>query len=337
MDVTLFIQAGLYPAMPGWADPLEGLSLPAWQRLLERVTPVQQAELPLAWLAHHAGVQTLGGWAQWCGAADGLPACAPGQRLCVTPVHLAAQRDQLVLHPPAAIKLDAVDASAYLNMLNQHFKDDGVVFHAPTPTRWYVDFPRVMAVETHPPFVVAGHSIDGFLPRGADARLLARWLTEIQMLLYQHPLHDAHNDAGRVPVNSVWWWGEGESPAISMAPWQHFFGTDELWMAFAQQAGMCVQACPRSWCAAPATALWEINTLLEPWQAGDIWAWRNALQLLEQAYLAPLWQAWQAKAIQRLTVCVSGQGQLRIWQRHRRHDWAWWRRTTTLTQALCLG
>lgn len=336
MQVTLFIPAALYPAMRGWADPLEGLALPAWQALLQRV-PVQQfTQAPLEWLAQQAKVSALSGWAQWCARADGLPPCPAGQRLCVTPVNLSAQRDKLVLNAPSAIILQAEQTQAYLNCLNQHFAADGVVFHAPTPTRWYVDFPRVMAVTTHPPFAVVGQSIDGYLPQGADAPLLARWLTEIQMLLYQHPLYDEQEAKHHLPVNSLWWWGEGQAPVVDALPWQTVFTSNPLWTAFAQQAGADVQMCPAQWSMQGET-LWHIETLLAPWQAGDVWAWREALQALERTYLVPLWHAWQQGKINQLTLCASGEGQLRIWQRYRQSDWAFWRRSHSLTQALCLG
>ena len=66
---------------------------------------------------------------------------------------------------------------------------------------------------------MVGRNVDRWLPEGRPARLLRRLQNEVQMLLYSHPLNDAREAQGALPVNSFWLSGcgrrqdvEGEEP-----------------------------------------------------------------------------------------------------------------------------
>lgn len=118
---------------------------------------------------------------------------APGSDawMLAEPVHLAVDRDRLVLVDSSRLALDASEATALVATLNQHFDAEHLVFDAAMPNRWYVRVGDARAIETAPIAAVRGRPIDGMLPGGAEG---ARWrtrMTEIQMLLHEHPVNAA--------------------------------------------------------------------------------------------------------------------------------------------------
>jgi len=85
------------------------------------------------------------------------------------------------------------------------------------PDRWYLRLDSLPDISTLPLSQVAGRNVHGLLPGGKDA---ARWhqlFNEIQMLLFAHPLNEARETRGALPINSLWFWGGGV-----MQPLRHF-------------------------------------------------------------------------------------------------------------------
>jgi len=60
---------------------------------------------------------------------------------------------------------------------------------------------------------VIGRPIDPWLPERLAGQQLRRLQSEVQMLLHTHPLNDAREARGALPVNSFWLSGTGPSRA----------------------------------------------------------------------------------------------------------------------------
>ena len=87
------------------------------------------------------------------------------------------------------------------------------------PQRWYAAHESLVDLPCASIDRVVGRNVDRWLPEGRPARLLRRLQNEVQMLLYSHPLNDAREAQGALPVNSFWLSGcgrrqdvEGEEP-----------------------------------------------------------------------------------------------------------------------------
>ncbi len=142
---------------------------------------------------------------------DGTAPCAalgagfdPGTSwvLRADPVSLIAGRADVSLS--ARIEdLDAAEAGAMIATLNDHFGRDGLKFHAPRPDAWFVTLDAAPDMATTPLSAVRG-AIYPFLPSGNDAGQWRRWMSEMQMLLHEHPANAAREAHGRVPVTGVW-------------------------------------------------------------------------------------------------------------------------------------
>ena len=157
-------------------------------------------------------------FAAWHAAADGL---SPGDLAWgeVTPAHWHAGRDQVTLTDPVSLALDEPTSRELFAAVRSLFEEEGFVFAWGSPLRWYIAHPSLADLRTASPDRVIGRNIEPFLPYDAGARTVRRLQQEVQMLLYQHPHHDARQAAGLLPVNSFWLSGCGPvQPVLGDAP-----------------------------------------------------------------------------------------------------------------------
>lgn len=125
------------------------------------------------------------------------------------PVSLVAGRDDVLL----AGRIDDLaveEAQALAATLDQHFAVDGLAFHAPRPDAWFVTARTRVPVEADP-FAI-NQPIHSRLPRGEHGGTWRRWLSEMQMLLHEHPVNAQREASGRAPVTGIWVSGGGVAP-----------------------------------------------------------------------------------------------------------------------------
>ena len=132
------------------------------------------------------------------------------------PVALAAGRSDVVLEGRIE-DLTAAEAAALISLLNDHFRGDGIVFHAPRPDAWFVTARGPPALTTSPLASVRG-AIFPYLPTGEDAARWQRWSSEVQMLLHEHPLNAARAARGRQSVTGVWFADGGSLADLPRVP-----------------------------------------------------------------------------------------------------------------------
>jgi hypothetical protein len=238
---------------------------------------------------------------------------APGAACWISadPVHLRLQRDTLLLADASLLAITRAEADALVASLNSHFKRDGFVLDAPQPDRWYARLATTPALVTTPLSRAAGQSVDPQLPRGADAAAWHARMNEAQMLLHEHPVNEAREARGQMPVNSLWFWGAGTLPARdeeSARPFSRVWATDPVARGLALWGGALTPEMPASAPvlleAAPAEGVGLV--VLEGLEAarayGDFAAWEARLRELESAWLEPLVAALREQRIGMLSV-----------------------------------
>jgi hypothetical protein len=127
----------------------------------------------------------------------------------LTPAHWIAGRDQVMLANPVELALDEAASRALLQAVSPLFIDEGFRVEWGSPMRWFIAHPMLTDLRTASPDRVIGRNIDAWLPYDPAARVLRRLQQEVQMLLYQHALHDERAARGLLPVNSFWLSGCG--------------------------------------------------------------------------------------------------------------------------------
>lgn len=261
-------------------------------------------------------------------AFDGL---GEGCWLRADPVHLRLQRDQLVLLPEVGV--NAGEAAQLCAALNEHFAGQGMEFFAPHLQRWYMRLDQLPGIETVPLSQAAGRNVRGLLPKGAEAARWHRVFNEIQMLLFAHPVNEAREVRGELPVNSLWLWGGGVNAPLQKTC-ASVSSDEALTGMFAAAAGIPFSNWPEQWRDEEngGTQLLVWTGLRSALRRGDLDAWRAALQEFETGYAQPLWQALRAGKIAQLQVDILGGDQVRRMLLTRADAWAFWRRARPLAQ-----
>jgi len=195
-------------------------------------------------LARALGLPPVDGltpWAAWqrlqAGQAPGHDAWA-----WFTPCHWQVGMDQVILLDPEALQLSEAEAQALLAAITPLTTEDGIELAFDLPGRWLARGEAFRDLATASLDRVIGQNVKPWLPAGPGARLLQRLQSELQMLLYTHPVNEARAARGLAPVNAFWLSGAGplaQAPAAPGSPPQVADGLRasalrEDWAAWAQ-------------------------------------------------------------------------------------------------------
>jgi hypothetical protein len=182
---------------------LNTLNLPHLAALLGKMTCVSQGSTATdlvagkfpesAYLMAHESVLNL--WnhqPQW------------GKEVIITPCHWQVGMNDVVMRNPADIQLTGEESQALLLAIQPYFAEDGIEVTYESPLVWrakgsmFQDLP-LAAIDK-----AVGQHVNAWMPSAPQARPLQRLQSEMQMLLYQHPVNDQRSLQGRWTVNSFW-------------------------------------------------------------------------------------------------------------------------------------
>ncbi len=336
MHCTLLIPDLLPPAELG-AEPYAGLPLPFLTTMLARGTTVQHAAMPCEeWLCARFGVtrQQDHPLAGLMLKADGGE---PGQHywLCAEPIQLRVDRDRLIVAARVA-DYNPIEAAELISALNRHFNADGIDFCAPTPSRWYLRTGRTPALVTHSLASALNRSIKHHLPQGDDALAWHGVMNEAQMILHTHPVNEAREARGAAVANSIWLWGGGTAPQVSLTPYAAIWGGGPMVRALASAADIPYAGLPASasaWFANAVAghALLVLDGAANALRDGDITGWREQLSWINAQWIQPLLTALRNKTFDRVTL-IACNAENRIETNVERSDlWRIWRRARPLS------
>ena len=146
--------------------------------------------------------------AKWA-AQDGLELDQEKTWGLISPGHWMMGREHVTLLDPAELGLSESDAREAFNAISPLFHEDGWDLVWGTPTRWYASHPSLEGLPTASLDRVVGRNPDVWLNDHPQARRIRRIQAEVQMMLYQHPLHERRTEQGLPPLNSFWLSGCG--------------------------------------------------------------------------------------------------------------------------------
>lgn len=270
----------------------QGLRLPAFETLLARGTHAPCAAQGVeAWLCDELGVpqqQDFPIAPMTLLADNGIP--GKSYWLRADPVHLRVMRDRIVLADSGVLNLTQPEADALALSISEHF---GASFSTQPlhPARWYLRLDQAPRLRTTPISIAVGCDIDPLLPQGEDAMLFRTQLNELQMLLFEHPVNQAREARGELPVNSLWLWGGGFLPAVSKQAVALYSNNADAG-ALGQFCGLETAAIPQHFSAAllGQNKLVVLDQLTKAGQYGDAFGWRETISAMERDWFAPLFQ-----------------------------------------------
>lgn len=302
--------------LPGAADELP---LPQLHALLSKMQLLRQdirPEVAFFYLKHEDDIAAAYGLG---GAAQGrIPSAALQRwRLGLKPeaaevwaqislCHWQIGMNDGQLRPGAQLAVDAPEAEQIWHDLRPLLAEHGLELADYPVLPPYARHVRVQGVFADLPCPsvarVAGQELSTWLPRAAPhspAAQLQSLLTEVQMLLYQHPANDARATRRQPALNSLWLEGVG--------------------------------ALPQSFTAhAPSREIHILSDLQQAAESGNLAAWREAWLRLEREQV-PTWQAaLQAGEDVHITLCglrssASFSPAPRTWRVSMAQAWQRWR------------
>lgn len=160
-----------------------------------------------------------------------------------------------------ALQLDRGDADAFLPALKPLFGDTGFPIDAPIPGHWYLRLPREAKLPafSEPADALGGDLFD-HIPDGDAGRRWRSLLSEAQVILHQHPRNALRTAQGRLPVNSLWFWGGGVLPDAVASGHARLQSDDEIARAIAH--GACaVESLPERYLEAGDDLLVDLRHL----------------------------------------------------------------------------
>lgn len=207
----------------GCAAILRGLKLPHLQKLLARLArePLDAGdELSLSPPHERALARALG-----LPVADGLIAWAALQAQAgdgawglITPCHWQAGRNHIAMSALTLPDFSEQESQTLLAAMRPYFEEDGITLHYRQAHCWLARGELFDGLATASLDRVAGRQIANWLPTDGKAAKLRRLQSEMQMLLYNHPVNEARAARGAAPVNAFWLSGTGALPPSPHQP-----------------------------------------------------------------------------------------------------------------------
>ena len=202
---------------------LRDLALPKLSTLLARLTLAQRDDADAYTLSppHERALAAAAGWhgadgafpfGAQAAAHDGIEVGDLGWGL-VTPAHWHVGRDHVTLADPGALNLSDAESHAAFDAVRALFETEGFRFEWGAPSRWYAAHASLADLPCASLDRVIGRNVELWM-RGSDARstparLIRRLQSEVQLLLYPHPLNDAREQRDALALNSFWLSGCG--------------------------------------------------------------------------------------------------------------------------------
>lgn len=153
------------------------------------------------------------------------------------PVIFRADVNQVFCLGNEMLALTPQENQALSEQLKTYFDQEGMELFAPNGHSWYLRLGDSPDVVTNALADVAGKGIQSMLPSGPDQAIWHRRLTEVQMILKNHPVNVAREQAGQLPANALWFWGLGRLPRDLLTEFDCFVSKSFIMKGLAHIAG----------------------------------------------------------------------------------------------------
>ncbi len=258
--------------------------------------------------------------------------------ICADPVYLEIGMNDITLSKVIA-NCSFNDAKEIIDLLNQHFKEDGLHFlmeqESVDTFFWYIEVEEEHDFQSIPLENAMRQNIQGKLPKSKNKNWQALQ-NEVQMLLHNCEVNQQREIAGLTPINSLWFWGGGNlqnltSPYTQLLS-QKFLDNQTTGKTYAKVGGC-------DWKELPDNLNNRLNSfnqntciildqLFMPAIHDDVKMYQKLLEELDQNYIEPLLQAWTKNQIEIEIHSCDGL----ILKPKRTKSWAFWQKPTSLLE-----
>jgi len=219
----------------GWSHDAQALPWAAWQTSQNPLNPPQSPNSPTGHIHH-------------------MP------QAWMTPCHWQIGMDQVVMANPEHLHLSDEESQQLLQTMQAFLLEDGLSVTWQSALQWHVQGAMLTDLPTVSLDRVIGQNVKHWMPDHPATRPFQRLQSEMQMLLYNHPVNDAREARRQHTVNAFWLHGAGVLPVDVTQPVQAVNMPDTL-RASALQGD--VPAWRQAWQHLDATAVADALKHLE--------------------------------------------------------------------------
>jgi len=214
------------------------------------------------------------------------------------PVHFVTGLDRLNLLPlTGPARVTHQERELLLAVIAAHLREWNLELQALTDGTWNVRADQALEITTACPEAAACGELGTALPRGKDASSVRRLMTELQMLLHDHPVNERRVRAGLPVVNALWPWGSGTSVAAGSAHLPSAFGDAPYLRGIYRRD-------PHSMHPAPANGADLLQSVAPTTRAIAVVAVEDQA-MLEESWVAPLARALAGGQLSRLDLVLD--------------------------------
>jgi len=229
----------------------------------------------------------------------------PGRlSLCADPCYLHADRDRLLLFSINDLTME--EATGLIECVQPLLNDFAAQLVMNDLNHWsiWLDNMPDIALTAMPSLI--GKSVASALPSGVEQNDWLRLGNEIQMALFEHPVNQQRQAAGKLPVNSIWFWGKADWQAQANL-WNGLYGDAALLKLLSAASSTELQPLSQWNAEHPMTGkqllVFPKLDLQNDWQ-------QQLEQFAKQEFL-PLVQKLRRYQIQQLRLIIPEHGQYR--------------------------
>lgn len=261
------------------------------------------------------------------------------------PCFMTPDRDQLVLLESDKIDLsyhEATQLIADINDFFQPFAEENfwqleLSPEISSPLSWFISSTQPINIHSRPTSWVKGHSIKPFLLTGDNQSSWLKLFNEMQMVLHQSEVNRQRRLQGKLPVNSVWFWGAGQIIGRSDKTCEDseniVFSNDPVVKGLSQLAHYKLHKLPDNaeqlfTKTNRGSAVVVMDQLIESVRDADVYAWIDWMKQFEKEWLEPIFSALKSGQLNQLILLSPAGIELKVTRRNLNH---WWKRIQRYT------
>jgi hypothetical protein len=221
---------------------------------------------------------------------------AEGFWMQATPMHWLAGLDTLdAVRLEGESAIERSEREQLFEPIAGHLGSAGLELVKASSGEWLVRSERAWEVLTTSPETASAGPLEEAMPRGRDSVPLRRLMTELQMILHEHPVNTSRARRGMPEVNAIWLHGVGSLSELPERALPDAFG-DELYLRGLYAVhGQRVQALPGDAAGLVAAMRKEAIAVLDT----------EHLDELERRWLAPLRRALSRGALAQVDLVLG--------------------------------
>lgn len=166
------------------------------------------------------------------------------------PMHFAAGLDRLnAVFLQGESRVSNAERAELGPDIAAHLRGSSLELSTTSTGDWLVHADRGIEVQTTAPETAVSNDLHAVMPRGRQAGELRRTMTELQMLLHEHPVNVQRAHRGAPEINAIWFYGEGSIDPGSIDRGQRSalpeaFGDEPYLRGIYRLNGQSVEAAP---------------------------------------------------------------------------------------------